>query len=88
MPAAGAGPGCRPDRAAVAHHAGGAVATPKPGDAPVPCGMGTGYAGGESAPETGADADAGDEGATGGERGAGEPDQTSSVSPTFSFMLT
>src|SRR5205085_5073087 len=43
------GPGCDPHRAAVAHRAGGATVKPRPRGAPIPCGMQTGYAGGESA---------------------------------------
>jgi NADH-quinone oxidoreductase chain G len=45
---------------------------------------GEGYAGGASAPETGADAGPGDPGAAGGERGAGEDDQAGSVSSSAS----
>jgi|GEM_PF-1432131 len=43
-----AGPGCRAQRA-IAYHAGGKVLKPQPHGAPVPCGMQTGFAGGESA---------------------------------------
>ena len=50
-PAANAspGPGCAPGRPAVAHYSGGAIAGPQRAGAPIPCGMQTGYAGGESA---------------------------------------
>jgi hypothetical protein len=44
-----AGPGCASGRHAVAHYAGGAVLRHQPLGAPIPCGMPTGYAGGESA---------------------------------------
>src|SRR5947209_92463 len=44
-----AGPGCRAPQAAVAHHSAGAVVTDPPSVPPVPCGMKTGFAGGESA---------------------------------------
>ena len=47
--ATAAGPGCASNRHAVAHHSGGIPARPQPSGAPVPCGMQTGYAGGESA---------------------------------------
>jgi hypothetical protein len=43
------GPGCSPARRAVAHYSGGVVAEPQPMGAPIPCGMQTGFAGGESA---------------------------------------
>lgn len=46
---AAVGPGCATNRAAVAHYAGGVPVHPQPGAAPIPCGMQTGYAGGESA---------------------------------------
>jgi hypothetical protein len=46
---ASVGPGCATARHAVAHHSGGAIAKPQPAGAPIPCGMQTGYAGGESA---------------------------------------
>src|SRR5437764_5547975 len=53
LPAVGraepAGPGCRPAQPAVAHHPGGVVVDPQPPAAPVPCGVHTGFAGGESA---------------------------------------
>ncbi len=44
-----AGPGCHPAEPAVAHYSGGARVARQPAGAPVPCGMETGYAGGESA---------------------------------------
>src|SRR5947209_8446248 len=44
-----AGPGCRAPQAAVAHHSAGAVVTDPQSVPPVPCGMKTGFAGGESA---------------------------------------
>jgi hypothetical protein len=44
-----AGPGCATRRVAVAHYAGGARLRHQPMGAPIPCGMPTGYAGGESA---------------------------------------
>ena len=47
--AVSAGPGCAPNRPAIAHHPGGVVARPQPRGAPIPCGMQTGFAGGESA---------------------------------------
>ena len=47
--AGGPGPGCAPSRPAVAHHAGGVAVSPQPSGAPTPCGMQTGFAGGESA---------------------------------------
>jgi hypothetical protein len=47
--ATGTGPGCAPKRRSVAHYAGGVVAHRQPAHAPIPCGMQTGYAGGESA---------------------------------------
>ena len=47
--ATGDGPGCHPSRPAVAHYAGGVALSPQPATVPVPCGMPTGYAGGESA---------------------------------------
>ena len=43
------GPGCAPHRTAIAHNARGAIARPPRGAAPIPCGMQTGFAGGESA---------------------------------------
>ena len=51
-PAAGAaqpGPGCRTGSPAIAHYAGGSMPRTQPRGAPIPCGMGTGFAGGESA---------------------------------------
>lgn len=45
---ASVGPGCAAARRAVAHYAGGVLAKPGPPGAPVPCGMQTGFAGGES----------------------------------------
>lgn len=47
--AASPGPGCASSRQAIAHYAGGAAVSPQPTGAPIPCGMDTGYAGGESA---------------------------------------
>lgn len=47
------GPGCDPSRPAVAHHAGGVVLAPQPADGPVPCGVSTGFPGGETRIETG-----------------------------------
>jgi hypothetical protein len=44
-----AGPGCATARRAVAHYAGGLRLRRQPSAAPIPCGMPTGYAGGESA---------------------------------------
>src|SRR6266481_10014847 len=44
------GPGCSPDRPAIAHHAGGVLATLPPGQAkkaPIPCSTSTGYRTGE-----------------------------------------
>lgn len=46
---ASVGPGCAANRPAIAHYAGGVVLAHQPPGAPVPCGMQTGYAGGESA---------------------------------------
>jgi hypothetical protein len=43
------GPGCAAGRRAVAHYSGGKVARPQPAAAPIPCGMQTGFGGGESA---------------------------------------
>jgi len=45
--AGGLGPGCHPEWAVLAHHAGGQVVTP-PGAVPVACGVDTGYASSES----------------------------------------
>src|SRR5207248_25890 len=47
--AASPGPGCRTASQAIAHYAGGALPRSQPGGAPIPCGTGTGFAGGESA---------------------------------------
>jgi hypothetical protein len=44
-----AGPGCAAHRRAVAHYSGGVRMKPQPAGAPIPCGMQTGFAGGESA---------------------------------------
>jgi hypothetical protein len=41
--AADGGPGCAPDRPAIAHHAGGVVLDPQPAGGPVPCGVSTGF---------------------------------------------
>ena len=46
---AGSGPGCLPGQPAVAYRTGGRLVEPQPSPAPVPCGMHTGFAGGESA---------------------------------------
>jgi hypothetical protein len=46
---AAAGPGCAGNRHAIAHYAGGLVVRHQPAGAPIPCGMQTGFAGGESA---------------------------------------
>jgi hypothetical protein len=46
---AAAQPGCALHRRAVAHYSGGVTALHQPRDAAIPCGMQTGYAGGESA---------------------------------------
>lgn len=46
---AAVGPGCAKHRHAVAHRARGRVVKRQPKGAPIPCGMQTGYAGGESA---------------------------------------
>ncbi len=46
---ASVGPGCAGNRTAVAHYAGGVLVHPQPPGAPIPCGMQTGFAGGESA---------------------------------------
>ncbi len=43
------GPGCAPNRKAVAHYPRGVIARHVSSAAPIPCGMQTGYAGGESA---------------------------------------
>ena len=43
------GPGCARHRSALAHHARGMIVRHARGTAPIPCGMQTGYAGGESA---------------------------------------
>jgi hypothetical protein len=42
-----AGSGCAPDRLAIAHHPGGAALAPQPADAPIPCGVLTGFGGKE-----------------------------------------
>ena len=47
--AANPGPGCLPAQRAVAYHAGSSALSPQPNGAPIPCGMQTGFAGGESA---------------------------------------
>ncbi len=44
-----AGPGCIPGQPAIAYRAGGEVLAPQPSHPLIPCGMHTGYAGGESA---------------------------------------
>src|SRR5258706_3852903 len=48
------GPGCDPSRPAVAHYAGGELLDPQPANAPIACGVYTGFPGGETRIETGA----------------------------------
>ena len=43
------GPGCLRGQSAIAHHADGRSLVPQPARPPIPCGMHTGFAGGESA---------------------------------------
>ena len=42
------GPGCAPERAAIAHHPGGPAVSPQPPGAPIPCGVLTGFGGAEA----------------------------------------
>ena len=46
--AAALAPGCAPARPAVAHYAGGAILHPQPSGGPIPCGVSTGFPGGET----------------------------------------
>jgi hypothetical protein len=53
LAAATPGPGCDPSRPAIAHYASGVVLDPQPANGPVPCGVYTGFPGGETRIETG-----------------------------------